>query len=224
VKSKAVVTDLIRELIAEGEAVVASKWTDRGSDHGIVNIGGDPSYVDLDLNARWVAGCRHLAALLGDAAEPWATAFAYQGNQIETAQVLLGTLRAIENIANKNLLFSTVEQLVRAELFDDLLEQASHLFNAGYDRAAGVLGRAVLEERLQLWAAKVGASPTRPKPTLNDFAQALYGAKKIDKIQLKRIESLAALGNACAHNEPVDTKDVERTLTDLRALLAQLGE
>ena len=58
---------------------------------------------------------------------------------------------------------------MRAEAFESLLEQADYLLSEGYFLAAGVLGRAVLEEHLRKWCDLKAYSPAKQRPTINDF-------------------------------------------------------
>jgi hypothetical protein len=119
-------------------------------------------------------------------------------------------------------LLVAVEDLVRAEAFESLLEQADYLLASGYALAAGVLGRAVLEEHLRKWCEVKGCRPAKDKPTINDYNSELYKAKHLNLSQMKHVESLAAVGNEAAHNKPTLTADgVERLLRDVRELLAK---
>jgi hypothetical protein len=107
-----------------------------------------------------------------------------------------------------------------AEAFDDLLEQAEHLLSEGYFLAAGVLGRAVLEEHLRKWFHHAGCAFSKPKPVMSDFYMELYKANHINKLVLKQIESMAAVGNSAAHNDPsLKPQDVLRFLPELRGFL-----
>ena len=56
-----------------------------------------------------------------------------------------GILRAAREDYANGYLFD-IKQLIAAEVFDDLLEQAEHLLDAGYQEAAAVLAGAVLED------------------------------------------------------------------------------
>ena len=120
-----------------------------------------------------------------------------------------------------DLLFK-VEDLVLAEAFSDLLEQADHLLASGYFLAAGVLGRAVLEEHLRKWCARKACTPTKPKPTLNDYTASLYKLNYLNKIELKHVEAMSAIGNESAHNSPtLKREDVERLIRDVSDFVAK---
>jgi hypothetical protein len=141
--------------------------------------------------------------LLGDCAKPWKDTF--DGiNSVSNVAKMLGTLEGIEQAISGGLLLN-VEDMVRAESFNSLLDQAGFLHQQGFFLAAGVLARAVLEEHLRAWAAKA----------------ALYKANKFPLSVLKHIEAMAAVGNDAAHNKPELTSEaVTRMLRDVREFIA----
>jgi hypothetical protein len=59
---------------------------------------------------------------------------------------------------------------------------------------------------------------------LNDLNTTLYKANVYDKLEFKLIDSLAAIGNECAHNNPGATEArVRHLLEQLLALLPRLN-
>jgi hypothetical protein len=178
-----------------------------------------PRGVELQGFAKLRAGCANLLRMLGPAGDPWKELLADASNTPFAVKRILGTLEAIGEAVQNGLLVK-VEDLVRAEAFDNLLTQADYLLSETYFLAAGVLGRAVLEEHLRKWCDQKSCAPTKPKPTISDFKDTLYKAKEINVTQMKHIESLAAVGNDAAHNIPsLITSDVERLLRDVREIL-----
>jgi hypothetical protein len=118
------------------------------------------SKVDYQGWTRWTAKCRNLAHVLGESAEPWWTDLTGPClNTQEQARGLIGTLEAIADLLKEGLLIRA-EDLVMAEVFASLLEQADYLLSEGYHLAAGVLGRAVLEEHLRKWCRREECTPT----------------------------------------------------------------
>ena len=218
VQNTQAIFSFLEALVTEGEAVLET--AQRG---GTSRMPGTIVFADRTMHSKWIAGCRHLETLLGASVKPWHSILFLDGNRADFVQQVLGALRAILEIAQKGLLFANVEQLARAEIFDDLLEQADYLVRSNGVLPAGVLGRAVLEEHLRLWVDKAKLSTGKPKPTVNDYTQALYQGGKLDKIQLKRVEAMAAIGNACAHNKPHTVEDVTRLLTEVRDFLGAYG-
>jgi hypothetical protein len=213
----AFLTKEVQRLIAEGQQVAAIKV------EGIPESRyrrAPPPVVELQAFSRWQAGCKNLMRLLADCAEPWNDAFDGD-NSASNATRMLGTLEAIEHAISGGLLLS-VEDIVRAESFNSLLDQADFLHAQGFVLAAGVLARAVLEEHLRAWAANSSLSIPKPKSTLNDFKDALYKDKKVSLSVAKHIEAMAAVGNDAAHNKPELTKEaVTRMLRDVREFIGK---
>jgi hypothetical protein len=214
----AFLTKEVQRLIAEGQQVAATKF-DAGM-RGVTYLGGRPAGVELQAFSRWQAGCKNLMRLLADCAEPWNDAFD-GNNSASNGSRMLGTLEAIDHAISGGLLLS-VEDIVRAESFNSLLDQADFLDAQGFFLAAGVLARAVLEEHLRAWAANSSLPISKSKPTLNDFKDALYKDKKFSLSVAKHIEAMAAVGNDAAHNKPELTKDaVTRMLRDVREFIGK---
>lgn len=197
------------ELIKEAKAVVASQFKP-------VMIGA-PICVDLQLLHKWWGKVKSFGYQLGTAAKPWQEMFSTdpERNTLAFAKRVLGTLEAIRHeLENDHL--ETVTQLVKAETLADLLDQAEHLFESEYHLAAGVIGRAVLEEHLRTTCDTLSCSPPKKRPTISDFNQALYGIQHYSKIKMKQIDVLASIGNDAAHNNPkLDSADVKKMLADL---------
>jgi DNA-binding MarR family transcriptional regulator len=68
--------------------------------------------------------------------------------------------------------------------------------------AAGVVFRAVLEERLRRLCEQHSITLGKTKPTLNDYNSELYKSSVYDKITFKEVDTLIAIGNDAAHNNP----------------------
>ena len=209
----------VNALIEEGKHVLGTEF-----DAGVRGVGyplGRPRAVSLQAFAKWQAGCLNLLRMLGDAGQQWKDDFAQKKNTPAIATRMLGTLEGIADAINNGLLIK-VEDIVRSEAFENLLEQADYLYSEGYFLAAGVLGRAVLEGHLRKWCDLTNCPPTKSKPTINDFNGNLYKAKHINLTQMKHFESLASIGNAAAHNDKkLAADEVERLLRDVRDVLVK---
>jgi len=196
-------------LIEEAKAVVASQYRS--------DIPGAKTYVEIESFYKWWGKVKSFGHQLSTAAKPWQEIFSKdsQGNTLGFTKMVLGTLEAINSeLENDHL--ETVIQLVKAETLADLLDQAEHLFDSGYHLAAGVIGRAVLEEHLRTTCDTLSCSPPKQRPTIFDFNQALYGVQHYSKIKMKQIDVLASIGNDAAHNKPnLDSADVKKMLVDL---------
>ncbi len=110
-----------------------------------------------------------------------------------------GILKAAKDDYENEQLFE-VRQLVEAELFDDLLEQAEHLFDSDYYQPAAVIAGCVLEDGLRKLCQKNGiALPEKPK--LDKMNADLAKAGVVSKLVQKRITALADLRNKAAHGQ-----------------------
>lgn len=203
---------LVAELILEGREVSDAYDVNRRRD------GAEGSAFEYSRkSSKWDSRCRTLLNTLGERARIWNRAL------LETHVIpeRVGVLEAIKDAIDNDWLV-TVEDLVYAEAFSDLLEQAEHLFAEGYFLAAGVLGRAVLEEHLRKWCEHAHCIPAKTKPTMADCKAALYKHNHINKIEQAQVEAMAAVGNEAAHNTPgLKKEDVGRLLRDVRDFLAR---
>lgn len=207
----------LEKLIQEGESILSQKFPIKTSSFTVED------FVPLDPFHRWCGNCRVLDAKLGRAIEPWRDAISVKGpNKVVLVMGLLGTVRSIKDAVEGGHLVSFAD-LVMAEAFSDLLDQAEYLMSKGYWLAAGVLCRAVLEEELRTLSQKCECLPDKGRPTLGDLNTALYKANIYDKLEFKLVDTLAAIGNDCAHNNEGNTKERVRYLIDqLVALLPRL--
>lgn len=199
-------------LIEEAKTVVASQFDSAFS----VN-----TFVDIQLFHKWWGKVKSFGHQLGTAARPWQEMFSTdpKPNTLGFVKRVLGTLEAIRHELENDYL-ETVTQLVKAETLADLLDQAEHLFENGYHLAAGVIGRAVLEEHLRSTCDALSCSPPKRRPTISDFNQALYGVQHYSKIKMKQIDVLASIGNDAAHNNPnLYPADVKKMLADLPVVI-----
>ena len=206
----------VQALIQEGHNVLQTTFDAGSKLKNVLYVSGRPKGVDLQLFSKWQASCLNLMRLLEDQSTPWITFFENRRNNPINVKRMLGTLEGIEQAIHNGLLIR-MEALLRAKTFTHLLDQADYLFSEGYILAAGVMGRAVLEEHLRNWCSVKKCSMAKSRPTLNDFKNALYKKKHITAVVLKHIESMAAIGNEAAHNKESLSKDsVERLLRDIR--------
>lgn len=204
------------DLIEEAKSVINSQF-----EAGFV---GRPKYVDVQLFHKWWGKIKSFGHQLGSAAKPWQELFSSTPDtSLGSVKVFLGMLEAIRHEIENDYL-QTITQLVKAETLADLLSQAETLFENGYHLAAGVLGRAVLEEHLRATCLSLNCIPEKKRPTINDFNQSLYAVQHYNKIKMKQIDTLAAIGNDAAHNNPdIEPGDIEKLLADLPQLIDTTG-
>lgn len=199
------------ELIAEADALARTKQQGEFKD-----------WVDHAGFFKWLAGCRHLFQMIGNQADVWIKLFdGAPGSTHNEFLALQGSLLQFKGVLDAGLLCK-VEDLVIADTFGNLLEQADDLVKAGYDLAAGVLCRAVLEEHLRNLCTRHGCVPTAGH-TINSFKTALYADSHLDKLAMKQVEYLADAGNRCAHNvqPPLSKTDIERLIRDVTDFVAR---
>jgi hypothetical protein len=137
---------------------------------------------------------------------------------------LLGIVRAMKADVSAGWL-TTVEELLHADTFADLLSQASELSTKGYKDPAAVVAGSVLETHLRMLCAKFGVPPTQtnglPKKATLMNAD-LVKAAAYNSIQHKVIESWLAIRNAAAHGEcdRYDAIGVSNMMTGIESFIS----
>ena len=116
-------------------------------------------------------------------------------------QYLMGIVEALRHdYADGGL--APIEELVRAEVFDDFLEMSEHLLEQGYKDPAAVLVGSVLEQPLRKLCDRA-AIPTvlsDGKPKKADALNSELAAKNIyNKLDQKSVTSWLGLRNDAAH-------------------------
>jgi hypothetical protein len=203
------IKDLLAKLLAEGKAVLDTQFHASGN-----WAGPPPRYVNLQPFSAWRARCRLLVTLLGKVGKPWeADLTADWDNGLGSAMKTQGVLEAIQTSADDGLLIQA-EELIWADAFANLSEQAEYLLEQNYFLASGVILRAVLEERLRSLCQQHSIAFSKAKPTLNDYNTELYKAQVYDKISFKEIDTLIAIGNDAAHNNHGFTSDKANRMKD----------
>jgi hypothetical protein len=186
-----------------------------------LNLGEFPNPGTAQQYERVVALVQHLSYMLGDKGAHWKEQLSPSPSHYESAQRQFNTtIQVIKEVVQDDLLHQ-IEEFVRAEVFDNLLEQADYLHESGYLTAAGALGRAVLEQQVRSLCDREGLTPTKARPTINDYNQALYGGDIYDKLEMKRVDLMATIGNDAAHAKAVTLDDVKGLLKDVREFLTR---
>lgn len=194
--------DLIEKLIRDARSILDS-------------ANGD--YVkDRELLRRWSNDLILLHSIGGAMLAPWKRRLGHNGDFMQVEYVE-GPLAALETIkfAIDNGLLTSYRNLVMAEAFADLHQQGQYLFGEGYFLAAGVIFRAVLEEKLRELCVAAECTPEKERPTIGDLNQALYRCESVpyDKATMLNVTALAAVGNDAAHNQQsLRKEDVERLM------------
>jgi hypothetical protein len=130
-----------------------------------------------------------------------------------------GILKAAKDDYERDLLFDT-RTLVEAEVFDDFLEQARHLFDFGYYPASVVIAGSVLEDGLRKICQR-NKIEIAEKAKLDQMNAELAKHGVYNNLQQKRITVLADIRNKAAHGkwEDFDRKDAEEMVDQVRAFM-----
>lgn len=114
----------------------------------------------------------------------------------------VGSLRALRRDYDEGYL-STVQGLIRAELFADFLEMAGHLLEQGYKDPAAVLVGGVLEEHLRaLCSARSIPVEVSGRPKKTDTMNSdLSRAGVYNKLDQKNVTAWLDLRNKAAHGQ-----------------------
>ncbi len=182
------------------------------------NVIGDYR-VDIDKSQEWATSTSQLiGSLLGRDSEYYKRfqeAFKHPGYETDMRRGM-AVLRAVWNDYSKGYLIET-KMLIRAEVFDDFLEQAQHLFDQGYYQPAAVLAGGILEDALRKLCERNGITlPDKPK--LDGMNAELVKKGAYNTLVQKRVTLLADIRNKAAHAQWSDfsSADVENMLRHVR--------
>lgn len=191
------------ELLFQADAVIATK-------HYVSNSISSGDYVDREMYLAWKTKAKHLLSLACGEFSPHAKAF--QGAvsaPYSTNYQMTVSARAVLEAAQEDYdggYFSSVRNLVQAEVFSDELDQASELLKAGYKIAAAVIAGVVLETNLRRMCADNSIVPA----SLNRMNDDLTKAGVYSLLVKKQIIAWADIRNNAAHGRPnaFDESDV----------------
>lgn len=111
----------------------------------------------------------------------------------------IGILAAAKEDIEKGYI-QNIRNLVMAEVFSDLLDQAQELLDAGYHGPAAVLAGAVLEDNLRKLCVENGIElPEKPK--MDKMNADLAKAEVYNKIKQKQVTTYAGIRNSAAHGK-----------------------
>lgn len=182
------------------------------------NVSGDDR-VDFERSQEWATSAsQFLATVFGKDSEYYQrfqTSFKYAGYFSDVAKGL-AVIKAALNDYSKGYL-AEVRALIRAEVFDDLLEQGQHLFEQGYYQPAAVLAGGVLEDALRKLCERQGIVLTS-KPKLDGMNAELAKKGVYSTLAQKRITWLADIRNKAAHGQLTEfsSSDVGTMLGQVR--------
>jgi uncharacterized protein (UPF0332 family) len=208
----------LEELVEFGERVKQTKFS--RSSGNMVYMGD--SGVNSELAYQWGASCLNLLERVFGADSVHYRSFEVQFQKFRDYSPVsraLGIVRAAKDDYEQGFLFET-RLLIEAEVFDDFLEQATHLLRSGYYQPAAVVAGSVLEDGLRKLCLRheisVSAKPKLDTMNANLAKQGVY-----NKLTQKRITTLADLRNKAAHGEwdEFTEADVEDMLRSTRQFM-----
>jgi len=216
-KNIIIIKKICDECILEGEALTKTQWDNKYL--GFLEIANPTTYVDLEGFKRWKSNCNVLINLLKDLASPWNEIFnGEMSNTLTNTKSIIGGLKSIKDTIDKGYLLN-IEDLIFAEAFSNLIDQADYLFEQNFNLAAGVISRAVLEEKLRNLCESQKLQLSKERPTLSDFNNELYKAKFYDKIEFKNVDFLISIGNNAAHNQPIKKEEIKKLIEGVKDVL-----
>jgi hypothetical protein len=128
-------------------------------------------------------------------------ALKYDSHDTYRLECLMGIIEALRDDYKSGALVP-IQELIRAEVFDDFLEMAHHLLEKGYKDPAAVLVGGVLEDQLRKLCLRVGIpiAGADGHPVKADTLNAALANKSVyNKLDQKSVTSWLDLRNKAAH-------------------------
>jgi hypothetical protein len=192
------VLDRLQELIQFGEQVKQTRYTKSVDGMTVIGDAG----VDSELAHQWGTSCLNLLGRVFGQESVYYESFKTElpnFRDYSPVKQALGALKAARNDYEYGYLFDA-RTLIEAEVFDDFLEQAKHLIEAGYYQPAAVVIGSVLEDGLRRLCTKHEMSlPAKAK--LDTMNAELAKQGMYNKLTQKRLTALADIRNKAAHGE-----------------------
>ena len=127
-------------------------------------------------------------------------------NRLEIQRSILSSIPYIARIQEMKL-----REIISADFVEREIDEAEQLFRNGNIRAAGALAGVALEKHLKTLCDKYQINYQK-KETIEPLVNKLYGAKKLDIIQMKNIQYLASIRNKCDHSSDVEKGEVKELI------------
>lgn len=142
-------------------------------------------------------------------------------NSIKVTQ-LYGVLISLKKAYENNFL-TNINEMIDAELFTDILEQAEYLLSQNYIRASAVVAGVSLESHLRKLADKnsIPISNDGKYKNADSLNNELYKNNIIDKTSSKSVTSWLGLRNDGAHPESkeIDEKNVKLIIEGIKLFI-----
>lgn len=217
------------ELLREGARVLQTRTPVTGGfpvayRRGMVRSPPDEK-VSPDLAIEWGLRCLNLLKRVTSVESDYYGRFKDQSDGFEgisnhsCVSSALAVLKAAR-IDYENGDLSDSRALIEAEVFDDFLEQASHLLGTGYYGPAALIGGIVLEEGLRRHCRQNNVT-LRPRAMIGEMNDALAKTGLYNNVVKTRISAFAAIRNQAAHGQwkEFSAKDVEDMINWVRVFM-----
>ena len=137
-----------------------------------------------------------------------------------SAKAGIGILQAVVEDIEQGYI-ETVRQLIVAEVFSDLFDQAVYLLESGYKAPAASLAGAVLENGLRSISSH-NQIPVRAKDDLSSLNQKLASKGIYSRLVQKKVSVWIDIRNAADHGQfgDFDDRDVRDLIQGAQSLLA----
>ena len=190
----------------------------------IVSLSSDN--VNSEMVTQWAISCLHLLQKIfgkdsdhHQSFKDLAPALTDYYDGTKTLQKGLGIIKAAKDDFEHGYLFE-IEGMIQAEVFDDFLEQASHLLSTGYYGPAAVIAGIVLEEGLRRHCHQNDVA-IRPKAMIREMNDSLAKSGLYNNVVKQKIATIATIRNHAAHGQwnEFDSKDAEQMIDWVRLFM-----
>ena len=218
---KAELTERLSALIQKAEVVLSAQYDPFLERTGFPRTGAPQLWVrDGPFTAWYAQALAFLESFLGNS-HPYTMEFRPVGRISRPVSVErgLGILRAlVEDIESGYL--AEVRTLIAAEVFDDFLDMAGHLFESGYKDSAAMLTGAVLEDGLRR-ISQANDVKVKRGDNISALNSRLLQADVYNKIAHKRVQRWGALRDSADHGhfDDYSAEEVAQMIEDTRSFL-----
>jgi len=224
------INERFRELIARVDELMKSRITKSGGvtryPTGGAIVHESEDHLDEVLVTQWAASCLHLlVSIFGKESDHYrifkdlASVLTDYSNGTRNVKKAVAIMMAAKEDVEQGYVADS-RSLIQAEIFDDLLEQASHFLDTRYHGPAALIAGIVLEEALRRLCLQNNIA-LRPRAMIGEMNDALAKTGLYNNVVKTRISAIAAIRNQAAHGQwkDFDVKDVEQMIDWVRSFL-----
>jgi len=183
------------------------------------------TYVDSRLQVEWSSQAITRLILFFGSDHTYTETFRSEASGTYDYQVErgLGVLQAALDDVEQGYL-ETVRELVAAEVFSDLLDQADHLLENGYGAPAASLAAAILENGLRSLATRKGIT-VRASDNLQSRNKNIADKGVYNRLRQKQVAVWIDVRNAADHGRfnEFSGEDVADLIKGVRSLLSSVA-